>query len=220
MTLQIFNCDQRSPEWYACRAGIPTASEFHTLLAKGRDGGASKTRRTYMLKLAGERLTGEPAESYESPAMVRGREMEAEAREFYCFTREADLTSVGFIRSGQKGCSPDALIGDKGILEIKTAAPHVLIELLEKDGFPPEHRAQCQGALWVTGREWIDLIVYWPKLPPLVKRGWRDEAYIRDLEKAVDDFNGELEATVERIKRYGNPAPLRENLEQSILMAG
>jgi hypothetical protein len=99
---------------------------------------------------------------------------------------------VGFVTNHGAGCSPDSLIGDAGMLEIKTAAPHILIGRLLCDDFPPEHRAQCQGNLWVAEREWIDCLVYWPGMPPVVRRAERDEAFIKDLAAAVDQFNAEL----------------------------
>lgn len=197
--MKILTCEQGTPEWFAARAGIPTASQFATVLAKGRDGGASKTRKTYMLKLAGERLTGEPMDSYSNHHMERGKEMEAEARDLYSFMTDAEFEQVGFIKNGPKGCSPDALIGENGMLEIKTALPHLLIDLILKDKFPPEHMAQCQGQLWVADREWVDLVVYWPKLPLFTRRLHRDEDYISTLATAVEAFNAELSEVVARI---------------------
>lgn len=205
--MKIFSdIEQGSEEWRRCRLGLPTASEFATVLAKGRSGGESKTRRKYLLTLAGEILTGEPAETYENSHMVRGREMEPEARNLYAFLIEGDLKRVGFIKNGPKGCSPDSLIGDKGMLEIKTALPHILIDLHTRNDFPPEHVPQCQGALWVAEREWIDIAVYWPKLPLFVKRIYRDEAYIKTLSSGIDDFNTELSQTVAYMRRMGAKA--------------
>lgn len=201
--MEVFTCAQGSAEWFSCRAGIPTASEFATVMASGRDGGASKTRRTYMLKLAGEILTGQPSEGYSNAHMERGHEMEPEARDLYAFTRRADPQIVGFIRNGDKGASPDSLIGVSGMLEIKTKLPHLHIDCLLRDEFPAEHKAQCQGALWVAEREWIDIAVYWPGLPLFVKRATRDEEYIAKLSEAVDLFNEQLADVVEQVRRYG-----------------
>lgn len=201
--MQIIDCEQGTPEWFAARLGIPTASEFHTVLAKGRDGGASLTRKTYLLKLAGEIVTGEPMENYSNAHMERGKIMEDEARDCYSFTKDCEPQRIGFIRNGDKGCSPDSLIGDKGMLEVKTKLPHLLLDVLLKDEFPPEHKAQCQGALWVAEREWIDIAIYWPKLPLFIKRAYRDDGYIANLAGAVSTFNDELAATVDRIRRYG-----------------
>jgi hypothetical protein len=206
MGLEIIDCPQNSPEWHRARMGIPTASEFKTIIGIKKDAKDKVTRQTYMRKLAGEIITGEPTESYSNSHMERGHAMEDEARSLYAFMTDAEPLRVGFIRNGQKGCSPDSLIGDRGALEIKTALPHILIEKLLKDEFPPEHKAQTQGVLWVGEREWIDINVYWPKLPPFVKRAYRDEAFIRDLSQAVDDFNSELAELVERVRRYGAPA--------------
>ena len=128
--IQIIDCEQGTPEWHAARLGIPTASEFKTLLGIKKDAREKVTRRTYLLKLAGEIITGEPTESYSNDHMDRGKFMEAEARDLYSFSCDADPQQVGFIRNGQKGCSPDSLIGDKGMLEIKTKLPHLLIDCL------------------------------------------------------------------------------------------
>lgn len=200
--MNILTCEQGSEEWFRARMGMPTASEFSTVMASGKGGGESKTRRTYMLKLAGEILTGEPMENYTNGHMERGKVMEDEARDFYSFMKDAEPRRVGFIVNGPKGCSPDSLIGDDGMLEIKTALPHILIEKLLRDDFPPEHKAQCQGALWVAERDWIDIAVYWPKLPLFVKRAYREETYIKTISDAVDTFNVELQETVERIRGY------------------
>jgi hypothetical protein len=201
--MQIIDCAQGSDEWFLARAGIPTASEFSTVLAKGKGAAESKTRRTYMLKLAGERITGKPMETFSNHHMERGKLMEEEARNFYAFLTDDEPRQIGFLRNDLAGCSPDSLIGDSGLLEIKTALPHLLIDFIFKDEFPPEHRAQTQGQLWVAGREWVDLIVYWPKMPPFIKRAYRDEAYIRDLAGAVEQFNEALAEVVERIQAYG-----------------
>lgn len=202
MTIQIFEAvEQGSEEWKRVRMGVPTASEFHAVLAKGE----GKTRKSYMLRLAAEIVMGEPLETFKSQAMERGNEMEPKAREMYCFMHDATPTRVGFIRNGPKGCSPDSLLGVAGALEIKTQRGDLLIETLLRDEFPSEHKAQCQGVLWVAEREWVDIAVYWPRMPLFTKRAFRDEVFITRLASAVDQFNEELAAMVERVKRYGMP---------------
>lgn len=202
MAPRIVNCEQGSPEWFAARLGIPTASEFSTVMAKGE----GKTRRTYLLKLAGELLTGEPMESYSNPHMERGKEQEAEAREAYELMRDIDTHQVGFIVNGDKGCSPDSLIGDDGGLEIKTALPHIQVERLLKGELPAEHRAQVQGNMWVTERQWWDFVSYCPRLPLLIVRVKRDEGYIATLAGAVKAFNEELATTVDAVRSANNLA--------------
>jgi hypothetical protein len=206
VTIEIFDCEQGSDEWLRLRMGTPTASEFATVMAQGKGGGESKTRRTYMLKLAGEILTGDPMDNYTNVHMERGKEMEAEARSHYAFVTDVDLTPVGFVRNGRMGCSPDRLVGANGALEIKTKLAHLQIECLLKNEFPPDHKAQCQGILFVSEREWIDLGVYWPKLPMLVTRAKRDEPYLKMLKGEIDRFNDELDQIVARIRAYGPKA--------------
>ncbi len=199
MTLQIVDCDQNSPEWLAARMGIPTASKFATVMAKGE----GKTRSKYMRELAAEIYTGEPNVSFSNGHMERGHEMEDIARKEYAFITGNEPIQVGFIRNGLKGSSPDSLIGDNGGLEIKTALPEIQIDRLERNRLPPEHVAQVQGNIWVSEREWWDFVSYWPKLPVLTVRVYRDEAYIKTMSDEIDRFNDELAELVERIRRYG-----------------
>lgn len=202
MAVEIFNCEQGTPEWHEARRGVVTASNFSKILAKGE----GKTRATYMRTLAGEIITGAVHEGFKSSSMERGNIMEAEARRFYALMSDGDPEQVGFIRNGHVGYSPDSLVGSNGLLEIKTQQPDLLIETIERDTFPSVHVAQCQGGLWVAEREWIDLVVYWPKMPEFKKRLYRDEAYIRTLESAVRIFHVELHEMVEKVRRYGQHA--------------
>lgn len=198
--MQVFtDLEQGSEEWFRARAGLPTASKFSTVMAKGE----GKTRSEYMRKLAGEILTGEPSEQFGNVHTERGNAMEDEARETYAFINDAEITRVGFIRNGNRGASPDSLVGSNGGLEIKTALPHIQIDRLERNRLPPEHKAQVQGNLWISEREWWDFCSYWPKLPVLTVRVYRDEAFIAQLSDEVDRFNDELHALVARIRSYG-----------------
>ncbi len=187
MAIQIFDCAQNSPEWYACRLGLVTSSMFKTVLGRGKGDGESLTRGIYLRKLAGEIITGEPMENYQNENMIRGQQMEDEARSYYAFQNNVEMQRIGFVRNGAKGC----------------AFPHILIDKLLKGTFPPEHKAQCQGGLWVCERDWIDLSIYWPRMPTFTIREFRDELYIAQLSREVDRFNEELAETVERVRKYG-----------------
>lgn len=206
MELEIFDCEQGTPEWLAARMGIPTASEFDTVMARGKGGGESKTRRTYLLKLIGERLTGQPMYSYSNEHMERGKEMEAEARNLYAMLTELEPQRVGFMRRGDAGCSPDSVIGKDGLLEIKTKLAHLQLDCLLYDELPAEHKAQCQGQLWVSGREWVDFVSYWPGLPLFAKRVFRDETYIARIKVEVDSFLSEMHELIERVQQYRRAA--------------
>jgi len=197
--LQVFDFEQGSPEWYAARLGIPTASEFATVMAKGKGGADSKTRRTYLLKLLGERITGEPMYSYSNEHMERGKIMEDEARDFYAFMTDNEPRRVGFIRNDYAGASPDSLIGNDGALEIKTKLAHLQMDVLLSGEVPSEHVAQLQGQLWVAEREWVDFVSYWPKTPPFIKRVYRDEKEIAKIAGAVEVFLNELQAMLRQI---------------------
>lgn len=197
--LQIFDCAQNSDEWFEHRRGIPTSSAFAKVMAKGE----GLTRREYMMKLAGEIITGKPMKNYKSEDMERGHEWEPEARDLYTFKTGAELKRVGFIRNGRRGCSPDSLIGEDGGLEIKTAEAHILADIIDRDEFPPKHKAQVQGTLWVTERQWWDLLVYARDMPPFIKRVQRDEPYIQRLATEIDKFNAELDIIVTKIRARG-----------------
>jgi hypothetical protein len=216
--MQIFDdIEQGSPEWFSIRMGIPTASEFKTLLAVNKDAKDKKTRQAYMRKLAGEVITGMPMESYSNGDMQRGKDQEDEARDLYALMQGVDPMRVGFIRNHGAGCSPDSLIEEAGGLEIKSAAPHIQIERLESGELPSEHRAQVQGNIWIAKREWWDFVSYCPRMPLLVTRAYRDDGYIATLAGAVNQFNDELAALIERVRGYGEPKPsAMEMLQASV----
>jgi hypothetical protein len=214
--IRIHDCEQGTPEWYALRLGMPTMSRAATILASGKGGGDSLTRRRYLHELAAERITGRLNESYNNSYMDRGRAQEAVARSIYSFVHEVEPKLVGFIHAEEIGCgcSPDALVGDLGVLEIKTRLPALQVELLAANRPPPEHKAQIQGNLWLTERSWCDLVVYCEGLPLFVDRQRRDNKYIEKLALEVMRFNEELDKICERVRRYG--MPLTQALRESV----
>ena len=200
MTMEIFDDEQNTAEWLQNRAGMPTASMFDVVIAKpGPRGGMPKGRLTYLYKLAGERLTGEPMDSYSNSNMERGHAREAEAADLYGFLRDVEPERVGFIKNGNCGASPDRLIGKNGLFEAKDALPHIQIARLLNGELPPEHKAQIQGQLMVAEREWVDFMSYCRGLPPLIIRVERDERYIIELKIDIADFVSELDELVVRI---------------------
>ena len=212
--LEVYDCDQRSDAWRIARLGRVTCSVLKTVMASGKDGDDSTGRTTLMRKLAGEILTGIPMESYTSKEMELGKEHEPEIRDWYARTQFAEVREVGFVWNPevQAGCSPDGLIDDDGMIEIKWATPHVMIGILEKGVLPTGHRAQCHGGLWVCRRKWIDLVIYsHPKIPKFKVRIERDPVYEQQIAQAVATFNYELKCLVAKYR--GERVPAAAELE-------
>lgn len=193
--MEIFwDIEQGTPEWHELRRGIVTASEFHTVLAhgKGGKGTPSVTRRKYMLNLISDRMGGAPSDGYSNRQMERGKAMEADALRLYN-ALYAPTERVGFVkRNDDVGCSPDAFVGDSGMVQVKTAEPCIQLERVLNPALPAEHVCQVQGELWVCEREWSDFMSYWPGLPPMVVRVYRDETQIKSIELGVEMFLNEM----------------------------
>lgn len=195
----VHDLKQGSPEWIAARLGIPTASRFGEILtAKTRK--PSSSAQKYMCGLIAERLIGSPVDNASSEFMLRGSAMESEAVAAYEFEHDCQTMLVGFVTDDlhRWGCSPDRLVGDEGLLEIKcpSAAVHVAALLGMRD---EEHAAQAQGQLWITGRRWVDLLYYNPAMPTHRVRIERDEEHVGQIAAAVGAFCDTLEHAYETI---------------------
>ena len=183
----IVPCEQGSVEWVAARIGIPTASAFDKIITP-KTMKLSASSNGYMCRLLAEQMLGASLDEGISEWMQRGKDLEDDAVRYYELQREADTTPVGFILHDSRmvGCSPDRLVGDDGGLEIKCPSPAVHVaNILE---MTTAYTAQVQGALWITGRQWWDLLSFHPDLPPALVRVQRDEDFIAVLEDAVDEF--------------------------------
>lgn len=194
--------EQRSPEWTAARVGIPTASSFDKIITTKGD--LSKQAQKYICQLAGERILGISEESFHSQMMDRGAERELEAAKFYELTNDVEIHRVGICYLDEEknvACSPDGLVGDKGLVEIKCPMIATHVGYLLADDLPTEYFQQVQGQLYITGREWCDFLSYYPGLKPLLIRVMRDEVFIKKLADALKDFSKQLEATVNKIKQ-------------------
>jgi predicted phage-related endonuclease len=192
---------QGSPEWFAERCGIPTCSNFDKLITT--KGEPSKSRTKYMYQLAGERITGQREESYQSAAMQRGVELEAEARSFYELMTGETVQIVGLCYADKKkryACSPDGLIGEHGGIEIKCPQLSTAVEYLLKGVLPTEYYQQVQGSMAVTGRKWWDFVSYYPGMKPLIVRVERNEEFIKALKVELEIFCQELDEITEKLK--------------------
>lgn len=196
----FYDIDQNSPEWNEIRRGVVTSSEFSTVLAKGRGGKPSVTRRKYMLSIVADRLGAAPSDRYTNAQMERGHLLEADAVNEYTFLTDRETQLIGFVRRGDAGASPDRLVGDNGLLEVKTKDRHRQLECLLAGEVPSEHRVQIQGQLWVCEREFCDFVSYWPGLDLFVKRVERDEKEIKRIEEGVAAFMAEVRVTMQELQ--------------------
>ena len=197
--------EQRTPEWFAKRLGKVTASRIADLMAKTKTGtGAS--RANYMAQLVTERLTGTPTEGFQSPAMTWGIEQEAAARDAYSARMGVLVDEVDFVDhpTMQAGASPDGLVGDNGLIEIKCPNTSTMLEYLEDRTIPTKYRLQIQWQLAVTGRDWCDFVAYDPRLPEhlqlLVIREPRNTDLVVEITHEVNRFLAEVERKVAFLK--------------------
>lgn len=192
--------EQRSEEWNKARLGIPTASSFDKIITP--QGKPSKQAMKYLYTLACERVTGVKEEGFKSSAMDRGTAMEEEARQFYEMLRDCEVKTVGFCYKDERklfGSSPDGLVGEDGILEIKCPIASTHVAYLIGENSPEEYYPQAQGNLYITGRKWADILIYYPGVKPLIIRWERDEPFIKELETGLESFSKNLEEMVKRI---------------------
>ncbi len=193
--------DQRSPEWFADRCGCVTASSVANVLAKIKTGEAAD-RRNYRARLVVERLTGNPVETFSNGAMQRGVELEPMARLAYEVKTGNWVIESGFWKDGWLGASPDGLIDDDGLLEIKCPSLATHLDYL-KSGFPSGYQPQVQMQMWVTNRQWCDFVSYAPEYPEHLKlfivRVKRDDEYIKTMESELTKFLAEVEMELETL---------------------
>ncbi len=197
--MKIHECQQGSPEWFAVRLGKVTASCFGDAVA----GGQGKVRKTYMIKLIAERMTGESENGYTNATIQRGSEVELLAREYYELLNDCPVRQVGFIeRDEYIGASPDGLVGDDGMLEIKCPFSSTHIRYIIEERLPTAYKKQVQGQLWVAEREWVDFISYDPRVhqkPYFCERVYRDEEYIKELQIKIYMFVSDMQKLMERL---------------------
>lgn len=197
---------QGSAEWHALRLGKVTASRVADVIAKTKTGPAA-SRKNYMAELVLERLTGQQAEGFTNAAMQWGIDTEPQARLAYEFHRNIDVAEVGFVPHptiADSGASPDGLVANDGLVEIKCPLPATHMETLESGQVPSKYLTQMMWQMACTGRAWCDFVSFDPRFPAhmqfFVERVKRDEDLIRELETEVAAFLNELSATVERLR--------------------
>lgn len=190
MTLTVFDqLEQGGTEWLEARRGIVTASTVGKLLTSTGKVANNDTSRALIETLAIERITGRVEYVHPSRAMQMGTLLEPTARELY-EQHHAPVTEVGFIRTEladgtRLGYSPDGLVGDNGLLEIKSRTPRIQSHTIRLGKVPAANMAQLQCGLLVTGREWIDYCSYSPGMHLFVKRIYPNHAWMTAIREAV-----------------------------------
>jgi putative phage-type endonuclease len=197
--------EQRTEEWFAARLGKVTASKVADVIAKTKTG-YSTSRDNYMAQLVVERLTFTKQESYTNAAMQWGTDTEPFARAAYEATQGVMVEEVGFVRHPSiewAGASPDGLVGDDGLVEIKCPESKGMLETLLTKKVPGKYFTQMQFQMACTGRNWCDYAVFDPRMPAKVQlfvtRVERDNEYIAEIEAEIVKFLAEVQTQVNQL---------------------
>jgi putative phage-type endonuclease len=203
--------EQGTQEWLQERCGKVTASRIADLMARTKTGWGS-SRLNYRAQLVAERLTGCVAQSFTNAAMIHGTQTEPEARRAYEFFVDRDVQQVGFAPHptiNMSGASPDGLVGDNGLLELKCPNTATHIDTLLSGDIPDKYMKQMMFQMACTGRQWCDFASYDNRLPErmrlFVKRVDRDAAQVTEIEDAVKAFLAEVEETVAALRKQYEP---------------
>jgi putative phage-type endonuclease len=208
--IMIEMIEQGSDEWFAARIGKVTASRVADVIAKTKTG-FSTSRDNYMAQLVCERLTGQKSESFTNAAMQHGTETEPLARLSYEVSQNVLVDEVGFVPHPSiimAGASPDGLVGDDGLLEIKCPNTATHIETLLSQTVPGKYNTQMQLQMACTERSWCDFVSFDNRLPSelqlFVKRVPRDNMYIRLMEEEIVKFLNELDIKIAQLMEIKN----------------
>ena len=202
--------EQRSDQWFAARIGKVTASKVADVIAKTQSGYAA-SRANYMAQLVCERLTGQREEFFISGAMQHGTDTEPLARAAYESRYDVLVDEVGFVPHPSiemAGASPDGLVGDDGLLEIKCPNTATHIDTLLTQTVPSKYNTQMQFQMACTGRSWCDFVSFDNRLPEelqlFVKRVPRDDVFIKQTEDAIVKFLAELDDKINKLMKVKN----------------
>ena len=199
--------EQRTEDWFKARAGKVTASRVADIIARTKSG-YSASRDNYMAQLICERMTGTPAESFTNAAMQWGTEQEPFARAAYESAKDVLVEEVGFIPHPiiqNSGASPDGLVGEFGLVEIKCPNTSTHIQTLLDQKIPEKYITQMQWQMCCTDRRWCDFVSFDPRMAEglqlFIKRVEFDPEYVSMLEKEVILFLQELDNKIEQLNQ-------------------
>lgn len=204
--------EQGSELWHKMRLGKATGSKISTVCAKGKGGAPSVTREAYKAQLVCERLTGEREETFKSASMERGNIVEEDAANKYAFEYDVELVKVAFVDHptiAMSGASPDRLVGNDGLVEIKCPdSKNHIISLLDLYTIPKNYMYQMQWQMECTNRRWCDFVSFDPRLGEgldmKVTRIERDESTILDIKMEVAAFLNEVENLQSKLEEIKN----------------
>ena len=172
-------------------------------------GRASTAAEGYTAELLAEWALGYPIKEFGGNEWTeRGKELEPDARAFYALDTNLDPQTVGFVYRDERkmvGCSPDALVGEQGVLELKCPRADTHLLWLARDAIPRDHFIQVQGHIWVTGRSWCDFQSYHPDFPSLRKRDDPDDKLQAAFDKHIPEFIADLLKARDRLRDMGVP---------------
>lgn len=205
MTLRHHTVPQGSDEWHAARHGLITGSRFRDARERKRDGTLTAAALGYAQDLARERCGGLLLPTYSTPAMRIGTEQEPAARFAYELQTGAFVEQTGFWAKGRFGVSPDGLVGDDGLIEIKTMCSSATLFRAAVDGDVSDYLDQIVGELWLLGRQWCDLCLWAPDLGDegalIVRRIERDETEILALDADLTAFAEIVDSLERKLRR-------------------
>ena len=218
MSLKVYeSLEQGSEAWVQARSGIVTASEVHKLLTSNGRVATNQTAREYIAELAAERITGHVEDAYVSHDMRLGSLNEPYARDGYAEYKGVQVDEVGFMvreYDGFKlGYSPDGLIQDDGLIEIKSRKPRIQINTILRDGVPNGNMAQIQMGLLVSGRRWCDYVSYSGGLPLWTHRVYPDRRWQDNIIEAVKGAETEIQKLVNLFHAYTKHLPVMERID-------
>ena len=203
MNQPYINLEQGSDEWKQARLGHVTASNMAEVMSKGKGTAEAVGRYKYKVRLVAERLTMTAGESYTNAAMQWGIEQEQFACIAYEAQKETFVDKIGFVLHPDikwLGVSPDRIVGNEGLIEVKCPNTTTHLDYLFENKVPAEYYKQIQCQLWVTGRQWCDFVSYDPRLPKrnqlLIVRTERDEKLIAEMKTETEKFLAEVETLI------------------------
>lgn len=197
----VIDCEQGTEEWFAEKAGKPSASHFSEIITS--EGKPSKSKEGYLYTLAAEAVTGKVHAGFQSASMTEGIEREEESRRLYEMLFDVEVKQVGMCYPDEQKkylCSPDGIVNNEYGLELKNVIPKTQVAYLLENKLPAVYYHQVQGSMLVTGFDRWDFCTYSPGLPPLVIHNEPNKEFLKKLKDALESFVMELATVIGKLR--------------------